>query len=1397
MSAGRPSPPLLLLPHRRRLLLLFLAGSCSAAAAAASLPPPPPPSPSAAAAAAPWLPLLLWLASGPAGPSAAAAAASSSSSSSSAAAAAARVEPGGGGGGSGGRGGGGTRGSPCREKTVTVSTLPVLRESDLAWGGGGGGSPGAAPPAPVPAAPLPPPPGSPSSSSSSSGSHGGDSRLLLFVRSEVPGRVAVQDDLDNTELPFFTLEMSGTVSDISLVHWKQQWLENGTLYFHVSMGSAEQLSRATPPTLQEPSEIVEEQMHILHISIMGGLIALLLLLLVFTVALYAQRRWCKQRRIPQKSASTEATHEIHYIPSVLLGTQGRESFRSSRLQAHTSVIGMPIRETPILDDYDYEEEEENPLRPGLSYREDEFGGQTMMQPLDSLGRSGGEKLDYEKKAAEVTQETVESLMQKFKESFRTNTPIEIGQLQPALRSSSVGRRKRRNRPRGGIGFGRAKGNSGSEADDETQLTFYTEQYRSRRRSKGSLKSPVNKTALTLIAVSSCILAMVCGSQLSCPLTVKVTLHVPEHFIADGSSFVVSEGSYLDISDWLNPAKLSLYYQINATSPWVRDLCGQRTTDACEQLCDEETGECSCHEGYAPDPVHRHLCVRNDWGHSEGPWPYTTLERGYDLVTGEQAPEKILRSTYSLGQGLWLPVSKSFVVPPVELSINPLASCKTDVLVTEDPADVREEAMLSTYFETINDLLSSFGPVRDCSRNNGGCTRNFKCVSERKVDSTGCMCPEDLRPMKDGSGCYDYSKGIDCSDGFNGGCEQLCLQQTVPLVSDPLSSTIHMFCGCVEEYKLAPDGKSCLMLSDICEGPKCLKPDVKFNDTLFGEMLHGYNNRTQHVNQGQVFQMTFRENNFIKDFPQLADALMVIPLPVEEQCRGVLSEPLPNLQLLTGDVRYDEAMGYPMVQRWRVRSNLYRVKLSTIALSAGFSNVLKILNKDSSREELLYFLQQYGSHYIAEALYGSEFSCTIRFPSKKVQQQLWLQYQKETTELGNKKELKSMPFITYLSGLLTAQMLSDDQLISGVEIRCEEKGRCPSTCHLCRRPGKEQLSPTPVLLEINRVVPLYTLIQDNETREAVRGALMSSCWCSGKGEVIEDWCRCDLNAFDEHGLPNCSPLPQPVLRLSPNVEPSSTIVSLEWLDVQPAIGTKVSDYVLHHKKVDEYTDTDLYTGESLSFADDLLSGLGTSCVAAGRSHGDTPDATLYSVIFKCLEPDGLYKFTLYAVDTRGRHSELSTVTLRTACPLVDDSKAEEIADKIYNLYNGYTSGKEQQTAYNSLMEVSVSMLFRIQHHYNAHYEKFGDFVWRSEDELGPRKAHLILRRLEKISSHCSTLLRSPYIQRRTDTVPYLFCRSEEVRPSGMVWYSILKDTKITCEEKMVSMLRNTYGESKGR
>ncbi|KAL0200972.1 hypothetical protein M9458_004159, partial [Cirrhinus mrigala] len=60
----------------------------------------------------------------------------------------------------------------------------------------------------------------------------------------------------------------------------------------------------------------------------------------------------------------------------------------------------------------------------------------------------------------------------------------------------------------------------------------------------------------------------------------------------------------------------------------------------------------------------------------------------------------------------------------------------------------------------------------------------------------------------------------------------------------------------------------------------------------------------------------------------------------------------------------------------------------------------------------------------------------------------------------------------------------------------------------------------------------------------------------------------------------------------------------------------------------------------------------------------------------------------------------------------------IADKIYNLFNGYTSGKEQQTAYNTLMDLGSPTLHRVLYHYNQRYESFGEFTWRCEDELGP-------------------------------------------------------------------------------
>ncbi|CAH2315909.1 Hypothetical predicted protein [Pelobates cultripes] len=391
--------------------------------------------------------------------------------------------------------------SNCHQKTVTVSTLRALRERELTL----------------------------ASAASSSPFGPGDSRLPLQVHSEAPGSVSVSDDLHNTEPPYFVLEMSGNNEDLSLVYWTQQWLANGTLFFHVSLHNMERISHSTTTSIWEPSQGIDENLHVFHVSVMGGLIAILLLLVIFSVALYAQRRWYKRRRIPQKSASTEATHEIHYIPSVLLGRPTRDR-RSSILQSHNSVLRMSIRETPILDDYDCEDEE----------------------TLHCI------------KLGDQISKSKSHICQEWKKEQR-----------------HLGHR-------------------------------------------GSLKSPLSRTASTLIGVSACVLVVVCGSQLPCPLTVKVTLHVPEHFIADGSNFVISEGSYLDVSDWLNPAQIFLFYKVNASSPWIKDLCGQRTIDACEQICDSETDlrsapqtpQC-CYSVMELDPQISSPANGNVWQREEG------------------------------------------------------------------------------------------------------------------------------------------------------------------------------------------------------------------------------------------------------------------------------------------------------------------------------------------------------------------------------------------------------------------------------------------------------------------------------------------------------------------------------------------------------------------------------------------------------------------------------------------------------------------------------------------------------------------------------------------------------------------------------------------------------------
>lgn len=58
-------------------------------------------------------------------------------------------------------------------------------------------------------------------------------------------------------------------------------------------------------------------------------------------------------------------------------------------------------------------------------------------------------------------------------------------------------------------------------------------------------------------------------------------------------------------------------------------------------------------------------------------------------------------------------------------------------------------------------------------------------------------------------------------------------------------------------------------------------------------------------------------------------------------------------------------------------------------------------------------------------------------------------------------------------------------------------------------------------------------------------MMSMLWCSGKGDVIDDWCRCDSSAFGADGLPTCAPLPQPML-VTRIVLPFFKHITLKWV-----------------------------------------------------------------------------------------------------------------------------------------------------------------------------------------------------------------------------------------------------------
>lgn len=63
---------------------------------------------------------------------------------------------------------------------------------------------------------------------------------------------------------------------------------------------------------------------------------------------------------------------------------------------------------------------------------------------------------------------------------------------------------------------------------------------------------------------------------------------------------------------------------------------------------------------------------------------------------------------------------------------------------------------------------------------------------------------------------------------------------------------------------------------------------------------------------------------------------------------------------------------------------------------------------------------------------------------------------------------------------------------------------------------------------------------------------------------------------------------------------------------------------------------------------------------------------------------VFRFTLHAVDSRGSQSESSYVSVRTSCPMVDDSRAEGTADvatvRPSSFFHGSVSSEDMENIF---------------------------------------------------------------------------------------------------------------------
>lgn len=80
-------------------------------------------------------------------------------------------------------------------------------------------------------------------------------------------------------------------------------------------------------------------------------------------------------------------------------------------------------------------------------------------------------------------------------------------------------------------------------------------------------------------------------------------------------------------------------------------------------------------------------------------------------------------------------------------------------------------------------------------------------------------------------------------------------------------------------------------------------------------------------------------------------------------------------------------------------------------------------------------------------------------------------------------------------------------------------------------------------------------------------------------------------------------------------------------------------------------------------------------------------------------------------------------------------------------------------------------------------------------MSNRKAGLILSQLNEVSPWCKGLLREPKIGLRRMSLKFLSCRYTDAGAFGMNWAVVGQDVHKACDEQVLAVLYNDYGEPK--